>query len=88
MFVGDMLVNERHRIIVRSTIALAHELGLTVTAEGVEDTATLQALVEMGCDAAQGFVISRPVPEEELANLIGQDMYVADERTALSQEEL
>lgn len=88
MFVGDMLVNERHRIIVRSTIALAHELGLTVTAEGVEDAATLQVLVEMGCDAVQGFVISRPVAEKELANLIGQDMYAVIERTKLSMEEL
>lgn len=86
MFVGDMLVNERHRIIVRSTIALAHELGLTVTAEGVEDPATLQALVEMECDAVQGFVISRPVSEEAFSALVGQEMYSVIEKTAKSRE--
>ncbi|MGM0632685.1 MAG: putative bifunctional diguanylate cyclase/phosphodiesterase [Pseudomonadota bacterium] len=75
MFVGDMLANERHRIIVRSTIALAHELGLTVTAEGVEDVATLEALAEMGCDAVQGFVILRPVSEQDFFDLNGQEMY-------------
>ncbi len=88
MFVSDMLVNERHRIIVKSTIALAHELGLKVTAEGVEDSATFQTLIELDCDAVQGFVISRPVPEEELGNLIGQEMYSVIEKTALSQERL
>lgn len=73
MFVGDMLVNKRHAIIVRSTITLAHELGLTVTAEGVEDAETFRALVEMDCDAVQGFVISRPVPEKELFDFLGQE---------------
>ncbi len=65
-FVGDMLINDRHFIIVRSTIGLAHELGLTVTAEGVEDRETLQALAAMKCDTVQGFYLSRPLAEASL----------------------
>ncbi len=49
------------RIIVRSTIELAHALGLTVVAEGVEDAATLELLGQWGCDSAQGFFMARPL---------------------------
>jgi EAL domain-containing protein (putative c-di-GMP-specific phosphodiesterase class I) len=51
--------------IVRSTIDLAHNLKLQVIAEGVEDDATFDALEALGCDAAQGFCISRPMPAGE-----------------------
>lgn len=66
LFVGDMLVNPRNRSIVRSTIAMAHELGLVVVAEGAEDQQTLEALREDGCDRVQGFVIARPLDESAL----------------------
>jgi EAL domain-containing protein (putative c-di-GMP-specific phosphodiesterase class I) len=49
-------------IIVQSTIALAHNLGLTVVAEGVEDASTLQFLALHGCDFAQGYGIAHPLP--------------------------
>ncbi len=49
-------------MIVRSTIDLAHNLGLTVVAEGVESEAILQRLCELGCDEAQGYHMSKPVP--------------------------
>ena len=49
-------------MIVRSTIELAHNLGLTVVAEGVENAAILQRLTELGCDEAQGYHMSKPVP--------------------------
>ena len=52
--------------IVRSTIDLAHNLGLTVVAEGVENAAVLQRLAELGCDEAQGYHLSKPVPLIEL----------------------
>jgi len=61
-FVSHMLEDEGSHIIVRSTIELAHNLGLTVVAEGVEDAATYSALADMGCDLAQGYHISRPLP--------------------------
>jgi diguanylate cyclase (GGDEF)-like protein/PAS domain S-box-containing protein len=52
--------------IVRSTSELAHNLGLSVVAEGVEDQKTLDALTRMGCDHAQGYHIARPMPADEL----------------------
>jgi EAL domain-containing protein (putative c-di-GMP-specific phosphodiesterase class I) len=52
----------RNAAIVRSAVALAHNLGLGVTAEGVEDEATLEELREMGCDLAQGYHVARPMP--------------------------
>jgi EAL domain-containing protein (putative c-di-GMP-specific phosphodiesterase class I) len=53
-------------VIVRSTIELAHNLGLTVVAEGVEEEVGLDMLVKNGCDSAQGYLFSRPCPAEEL----------------------
>ncbi|WP_181870019.1 bifunctional diguanylate cyclase/phosphodiesterase [Halomonas sp. DQ26W] len=73
-FVGDMLINDRHFLIVRSTIALAHEMGLTVTAEGVEDRETLQALIAMKCNTVQGFFLSRPLDEKNLLAFLDLDM--------------
>ncbi len=64
-FVCDMLSDEQDAIIVRSTIGLAHSLGLQVVAEGVEDLETLQALRDCGCDLAQGYLLSRPVAAED-----------------------
>ena len=65
-FVFGMRDNSQDAIIVRSTVALAHNLGLGVTAEGVEDARTLDLLREMGCDQAQGYYLSRPLPLDEL----------------------
>jgi EAL domain-containing protein (putative c-di-GMP-specific phosphodiesterase class I) len=65
-FVAAMLEDERDAFIVRSTIQLGHDLGLRVVAEGVEDADTLRRLQALGCDTAQGYLIQRPVPAEEL----------------------
>jgi EAL domain-containing protein (putative c-di-GMP-specific phosphodiesterase class I)/CHASE2 domain-containing sensor protein len=65
--IGD---DRRNAIMVRSTIALAHELGMKVVAEGVEDAACLALLAEMGCDTAQGYFISRPVTADAVAELL------------------
>jgi len=65
-FVTPMLSTRADETIVRSTIALAHDLGLTVVAEGVEDLQTWNRLQLLGCDYAQGYVFSRPLPFEEL----------------------
>jgi EAL domain-containing protein (putative c-di-GMP-specific phosphodiesterase class I) len=59
--------------LVRSTVDLAHELNLKVVAEGVEDEECLAFLRSIGCDAAQGYLISRPVPAMELAPLLSRD---------------
>jgi diguanylate cyclase (GGDEF)-like protein/PAS domain S-box-containing protein len=58
--------------IVRSTIDLAHNLGLKVVAEGVEEEAVLKALIEYGCDAAQGFLFGRPVAAAEITKRLAQ----------------
>jgi diguanylate cyclase (GGDEF)-like protein/PAS domain S-box-containing protein len=64
-FVGNMVHDESDLTIVRSTIDLSHNLGLVVVAEGVEDVETLQLLAELGCDRAQGYALSRPVPARD-----------------------
>ncbi len=61
-FVRQMLEDEQDEIIVNSTIHLAHNLGLSVVAEGVETAAVLERLSDMGCDLAQGYHIARPMP--------------------------
>jgi EAL domain-containing protein (putative c-di-GMP-specific phosphodiesterase class I) len=67
-FVADMLEDEAAATIVGATVALAHGLGLTVVAEGVETSEQLAALSLAGCDLAQGYFLSRPVPAELLAD--------------------
>ncbi|WP_072804015.1 putative bifunctional diguanylate cyclase/phosphodiesterase [Rhodococcoides yunnanense] len=61
-FVAHMLTTQTHRVIVQSTIDLARTLGLTVTAEGVEDIETLLELRRLSCTTAQGYYLGRPVP--------------------------
>jgi len=61
-FVRNMLEDRQDEIIVNSTINLAHNLGLKVVAEGVENEALLHKLSDMGCDEAQGYFIARPMP--------------------------
>ena len=63
-FVADLTSSTHSAAIVSSTIDLAHALGLEIVAEGVEDPGTLQALRDAGCDLAQGYLLSRPVPAE------------------------
>jgi diguanylate cyclase (GGDEF)-like protein len=65
-FVRNMILDSDDLVIVRSTIELGHNLGLKVVAEGVEDKATLDKLNQFGCDLAQGYYISRPLPPEQV----------------------
>ncbi len=69
-FVMDMMDDENDAVIVRSTIDLAHNLGLRVVAEGVESKDILDMLYILGCDTAQGYHFSRPLPSEELLRWI------------------
>lgn len=64
-FVTDMSNADNDAVIVRSTIGLAHNLGLTVVAEGVEYQDTWDLLEILRCDTAQGYFLSRPLPEEK-----------------------
>lgn len=63
--VGRMLNSSKNATIVCSSIRLGHELGLNVVAEGVEDSAQHDFLVEAGCQMAQGYLVSHPLPLEE-----------------------
>jgi diguanylate cyclase (GGDEF)-like protein len=71
-FVIDMPHDPSDAAIVRSTIELAHNLGLKVVAEGVESHEAWQRLAALGCDLAQGFHISRPLPAEALTRLLAE----------------
>jgi EAL domain-containing protein (putative c-di-GMP-specific phosphodiesterase class I) len=71
-FVTPMLRDTSDLIIVRSTINLAHDLGVTIVAEGVEDAATLDRLVDLGCDRIQGYHVSRPLSRELFAEWISR----------------
>ncbi len=73
-FVADMHTSERP--IVATSIQLAQTLGLRVVAEGVEDQRTLDALVALGCDLAQGYYFSRPLPAVELAGWLNHPLAV------------
>jgi len=65
-FVREMATDETDAAIVASTVALGHALGLRVVAEGIEDQATWERLTGMGCDVAQGYYMSRPLPATDL----------------------
>jgi diguanylate cyclase (GGDEF)-like protein len=69
-FVMEMAVDASDAAIVRSTIDLAHNLGLKVVAEGVESEDAWRHLEALGCDYAQGYYLSRPLPAEAATRLI------------------
>jgi EAL domain-containing protein (putative c-di-GMP-specific phosphodiesterase class I)/GGDEF domain-containing protein len=69
-FVGSLGQDRRNAIMVRSTIAMAHELGIKVVAEGIEDPECLALLGDMGCDTGQGYHISRPITAGALTDFL------------------
>ena len=71
-FVQDLGESSRDRAIVQAIIALAHALGLEVIAEGVETVAAARALLDLGCDRAQGFLLSRPVDSSAMESLLAR----------------
>jgi EAL domain-containing protein (putative c-di-GMP-specific phosphodiesterase class I) len=65
-FVQNMHDSPSDRVVVRKTIEIGHELGMKVVAEGVETQEQLDFLRANGCDTAQGYLFSRPLPPKEL----------------------
>jgi diguanylate cyclase (GGDEF)-like protein len=65
-FVCDVTGDPAGGAIVRATVALAHTLGLRVVAEGIEDAQSWRLLETLGCDVAQGYLLARPMPADEL----------------------
>jgi diguanylate cyclase (GGDEF)-like protein/PAS domain S-box-containing protein len=82
-FVKGLNQRDDHQshVMVRSIISIAHNLNLTVVAEGIEQTEQLDALVAAGCHTGQGFLLSRPVPPEQITPLLAE---AARERTTVS----
>lgn len=65
-FVMDILTSENDAAIVKATVNLGHNLGLKVTAEGVESKEIMTRLMDYGCDVAQGYFLSKPVAVQDL----------------------
>jgi EAL domain-containing protein (putative c-di-GMP-specific phosphodiesterase class I) len=72
-FVRGMVENRSERLMVSSTIALAHSLGRRIVAEGVETREALELLAEMECDIAQGYITGRPMSLESLRRRLTSD---------------
>jgi EAL domain-containing protein (putative c-di-GMP-specific phosphodiesterase class I) len=69
-FINDINIDPADRELVNATIAMAHGLGITVVAEGVETDEQLEYLAQQGCDMAQGYLFSKPVPAEEMEKML------------------
>lgn len=76
-FVKHLSSSQNSEALLRGTIDLAHRMGKTVVAEGVEDRFTEAQLVRMGCDLAQGYLYSKAVPIEQLLKTVRQDQVAA-----------
>jgi EAL domain-containing protein (putative c-di-GMP-specific phosphodiesterase class I) len=70
MFVDGVPHNRKNAALVRAVVGMAHGLGLTVVAEGVETQAQRDFLTDVGCDLLQGYLFSQPIPPKALARLI------------------
>ena len=71
-FIAPILIDPRAAAVVRAVVNLAHELGLTTVAEGVENADTAALLREYGCDVGQGYFFSAPLSAEGVVDLLGQ----------------
>ena len=69
-FVRDVTVNPRHRAIVKTIISFANDLGLLLTAEGIETEEQRALLLELGCAYGQGYWFSPPLPADEFERLL------------------
>jgi diguanylate cyclase (GGDEF)-like protein len=69
-FVSDLAAGTEHVVIVQAVVSIARALGMTTTAEGVETDGQKQFLAALGCDEAQGYLFSAPVPVEKVPNII------------------
>lgn len=73
LFVTDVLANSTGKIMLRSTVQLIQMLKLRCVVEGIEDQETLDYLASLGCDQGQGFLISKPIPQEELFRFLARN---------------
>lgn len=76
LFISQLTSSHRDPLLVRSTIDLAHALGMEVTAEGVEESMTMALLRMMGCDLVQGYLISQPLNLDDLLGFMDRGEYL------------
>jgi diguanylate cyclase (GGDEF)-like protein/PAS domain S-box-containing protein len=69
-FINDMLQDKKTQYLVNAMIEMGHNLGHTIVAEGIETKAQLELLKRLKCDTAQGYLFSRPVPAEQIPELV------------------
>ena len=77
-FVMNMANDKDDESIVKAAVDLAHNLGLKIVAEGVEDEKTLDLLTEMGCDYAQGYHMAKPMPFDDVIDFIKQSQWAPE----------
>ncbi|CAL4866504.1 hypothetical protein MMA231_00746 [Asticcacaulis sp. MM231] len=82
-FIMEIESGQRDALLVRSTIDLAHGLGMKVTAEGVETAASFTLLQAMGCDIAQGYGIAKPMPFGDLVLFLNDFAGVGDTKSKM-----
>ena len=76
-FIRDIDKNDTNKIITNSTIVMAHDLGLNVTAEGVETASEFKTLRDLKCDSVQGFLISHPLTNQDFLKLLRNPSHYA-----------
>ena len=77
-FVTDIVSNENDAVIVKATINLAHNLGLEVTAEGVENEAIMERLKEYGCDVVQGYYMNEPTNADSFIQQMNESVWAPE----------
>lgn len=80
-FISDINDNASDQKMVSATIAMAHNLGLKVIAEGVETESQYQFLIDQNCDLLQGFLFSRPIPFEKMSHLLSATHLTVDNQS-------
>ncbi|APH72564.1 hypothetical protein BSQ44_15265 [Aquibium oceanicum] len=87
-FVKELKTSRKARAVVRAVTHLAHELGLSVVAEGIEDAETEGIVAALGCDHGQGYLFGRPQPASIIPDLIRQWDYASRAPSALPASNL
>lgn len=72
-FIKDLTTNDNDKVIIKTIIAMGHSFGLKIVAEGVETVEQQEFLAQQGCDLIQGYLLSRPLPAEQLVKLLTEN---------------
>jgi EAL domain-containing protein (putative c-di-GMP-specific phosphodiesterase class I) len=81
IFIDDLVNDSKRQNLVKTIIAIAKGLDLTVVAEGIETSEQLSYLKELGCQMGQGYLFSKPLPEEEIGILLNSEKRYINEFT-------